>query len=150
MKQRNGCTLVELLAVIVILAIILVIAVPSIMSTIADARKSSYKSSAMMVASAAENQYMISQTLGNCVDSGYPSVDPDATKFYAGSSTAPAPCGSWAGIDANEHGTCTYYIEDNTAHVTLKAPTSGNSKFKNCVATGTKTGADVTGANCAK
>ena len=148
MKKRNGFTLVELLAVIVILAIILVIAVPSIMSTIADARKSSYKSSAMMVASAAETQYMVAQTLGTTATG----TGTDTTKFYLGATGAEATCGTWAGIDANEHGTCTYYIDTTTgtAHVTLTAPTSGNSKFKNCVATGTKTGADVTGTNCAK
>ena len=51
MKKRNGFTLVELLAVIVILAIILVIAVPSIMNTIKDARRASFESTAKLIAS---------------------------------------------------------------------------------------------------
>ena len=49
-NKMKGFTLVELLAVIVILAIILVIAVPKIMNTIKDTTKASFESSAKMVA----------------------------------------------------------------------------------------------------
>ena len=51
--KKNGFTLVELLAVIVILAIILVIAVPKITDTIDNARKGSLESSVKMVAARA-------------------------------------------------------------------------------------------------
>ena len=54
--KKNGFTLVELLAVIVILAIILVIAVPKITDTIDNARKGSLESSVKMVAAQAETQ----------------------------------------------------------------------------------------------
>ena len=64
MKKRNGFTLVELLAVIVILAIILVIAVPSIMNTIDDAKKGSFESSAKLIAANAETYWLTQQTLG--------------------------------------------------------------------------------------
>ena len=43
MKKKNGFTLVELLAVIVILAIILVIAVPKILNVIEETKKDSLK-----------------------------------------------------------------------------------------------------------
>ena len=52
--KKNGFTLVELLAVIVILAIILVIAVPKISDTINNAKKGSMASSVKMIAAAAE------------------------------------------------------------------------------------------------
>ena len=64
MNKKNGFTLVELLAVIVILAVILVIAVPSIMSTITESRKGALASSAKLIASSAETAYISNQTLG--------------------------------------------------------------------------------------
>ena len=56
MKRRNGFTLVELLAVIVILAIIALIAVPIVMNVIEDARKGAAKSSALGYLDATEKQ----------------------------------------------------------------------------------------------
>ena len=51
MKNKvSGFTLVELLAVIVILAIILVIAVPKITDTIKNSKKASFESSAKTIA----------------------------------------------------------------------------------------------------
>ena len=149
MKKRNGFTLVELLAVIVILAIILVIAVPSIMNTIKDARKASYESTAKMVASAAETQYMVALTLDKVVTGDYPASGADATKFYTGSSTKPVPCGAWANLDSSEYGACTYYIDSaKVAHVSIAAK-SDSVKFKNCtVSDATKSSANATGGNC--
>ena len=69
MKKRNGFTLVELLAVIVILAIILVIAVPAITKTIEDATKGSFESSAKLIASNAETYYLTQQALGKTITS---------------------------------------------------------------------------------
>ena len=42
MKKRNGFTLVELLAVIVVLAIIMIIAIPAVLDVMNNARKSSF------------------------------------------------------------------------------------------------------------
>ena len=53
MKKKNGFTLVELLAVIVILAIILVIAVPKITDTIKNSKIASFESSAKTIAAQA-------------------------------------------------------------------------------------------------
>ena len=62
MKKKKGFTLVELLAVIVILAIILIISVPLIINTINTSRLASFKSSAELLVTEAEKQYMIDQT----------------------------------------------------------------------------------------
>jgi type IV pilus assembly protein PilA len=64
MMKKNGFTLVELLAVIVILAIILVIAVPKILTVIDDTRTESTKSSAKMILSLAEREYTTRLALG--------------------------------------------------------------------------------------
>ena len=62
--NKNGFTLVELLAVIVILAIILVIAVPKVMTAIEDSKKSTLESTAKMIASAAEKAKVQNTVLG--------------------------------------------------------------------------------------
>ena len=127
MKKKNGFTLVELLAVIVILAIILVIAVPQIMDTIDSARKASLESSVKMVAAQAENQYTVAQTLG--------------TTFATAEGT---PCGKWAGIDTtgNDYASCTYSINTSTgaATVVIKGKDGGKfDKFKSTGCSGTRT-----------
>ena len=111
MKNRNGFTLVELLAVIVILAIILVIAVPKIMTTIDDATRASLESSVKMVAAQVENQYTVAQTLSK--------------EFNTTGSCASADA-PWAGLNTTDYDTCTYVINtDGTATVTVK----GKGKF---------------------
>jgi prepilin-type N-terminal cleavage/methylation domain-containing protein len=121
MKKRNGFTLVELLAVIVILAIILVIAVPQIMTTIDDATRASFESSVKMVAAQVENQYAVAKTLGK----EFATTDGDC-------SAAKAP---WAGLNTTDYDTCSYSIDENgNAIVTIK----GKGKFANypsCVGT---------------
>ena len=62
-KKKKAFTLVELLAVIVILAIILVIAIPQIMKVIKQARMSTFKDSAILIATQAEKDYLSNQVL---------------------------------------------------------------------------------------
>ena len=57
MKNEKGFTLVELLAVIVVLGIILLIAVPKIVTTINDSKLSSFTASAKLIAAEAEREY---------------------------------------------------------------------------------------------
>ena len=135
MKKRNGFTLVELLAVIVILAIILVIAVPQIMDTIDSARKASLESSVKMVAAQAENQYTVAQTLGTDFNGGELNAD--------GSVKTWATCGAWSGLDtsadAKDYGSCQFYIDkDGAAHVKIVGKAGGKfAKFSTngCVGT---------------
>ena len=108
--NNKGFSMIELLAVIVILAIILVIAVPQIMSTIKDTTKASLESSAKMVAAQVEKQYTVAQTLGKEFgDTGSCMQD-------------------WAGLNDVDYASCTYEIqEDGSAKITL----IGKGKFKN-------------------
>ena len=65
MKKKMGFTLVELLAVIVILAVILIIAMPKISDVIKNSKESSLETTAKLIASQAEKKYTENQVLDN-------------------------------------------------------------------------------------
>lgn len=69
MKEKHGFTLVELLAVIVVLAIIMLIAVQAVMPLLQDARKKAFVTEAQAAIDAAQAYYM-SQALSNNVTVG--------------------------------------------------------------------------------
>ena len=63
-KKKNACTLIELLAVIVILAVILVISIPRILDVIETSKKDSFKSTAQLIADSAEKKRVSDKLLG--------------------------------------------------------------------------------------
>ena len=65
MRKKKGFTLVELLAVIVILAVILIIAMPKISDVIKNSKESSLETTAKLIASQAEKKYTENQVLDN-------------------------------------------------------------------------------------
>ena len=106
MKNKNGFTLVELLAVIVILAIILVIAVPKISDTIKNSKKASFESSAKTIAAQAEKKKMENEILDN---------------------TNPITCNNLVKLSNTDYISCSIYFDnDNNALVTLY----GSGKFE--------------------
>ena len=118
-KSKQGFTLVELLAVIVILAIILVIAVPKVMSVIEDSKKATLESTAKMIASQAEKAKVQNTVLGN----------DDAIT-----------CDSVAKINKLDYDSCNIEFENNTAKVTI----TGKGKFEGmAICKGTKTNSKV-------
>lgn len=129
MKKKNGFTLIELLAVIVILAIILVIAVPKIIDTIENSRKSSMEDSAKLIATQAEKQWMLNQVAAS-----------DAEKVDL---TASDACSKVAKYNTSDYASCTLTVDDSgNASVTLV----GAGKFDGY----TCTGATSASATCAK
>ena len=66
--NKKGFTLVELLAVIVILAIILAIAIPSITSLINNSKKSSFESNVKMLAAGIEYKLLEGTTYATGTD----------------------------------------------------------------------------------
>ena len=114
MKNKRGFTLVELLAVIVILGIILLIAVPKIMDTIDSATDASMESSAKMLAASAEREYTVRQTLS------------DATAIT---------CSAVATLSASD-----YDLSSGTAasECTISFDASGNATVQLCGASGGK------------
>lgn len=119
MKKKNGFTLVELLAVIVILAIILVIAVPQIVSTINNARLGALKSSAQLLAASAERDYLVKQTLGDTSWTALTSI----------------PCTDVSDVDTTssaDYKTCTITMTDGKAKVTLEGKDGGKFSGRKC------------------
>lgn len=71
MKKKNGFTLVELLAVIVVLAIIMIIAIPAVLDVMNNARKSSFVLYAEKVVRDVTTQYMYDANGGAIKGSGF-------------------------------------------------------------------------------
>ena len=98
MKKKNGFTLIELLAVIVILAIILVIAVPKIIDTIENSRKSSMQDAAQLIATQAEKEYLV--------------------RTASGGDTTAIDCAAVAKLNDNDYDSCTItWSTTNTGEV---------------------------------
>ena len=118
MNKKNGFTLVELLAVIVILAIILVIAIPKITDTIKNSKIASFESSAKTIAAQAEKKKMENEILDN---------------------TNPINCNNLVKLSNNDYISCSIYFDNNNnALVTLY----GSGKFEGLqVINGTKVSA---------
>ncbi len=86
LKSKKGFTLVELLAVIVILAIILAIAVPGISNIVDSSRKSAFESNVKMIISGIETAALEASFNGTAgpVETATPTgttVDPSISDF---------------------------------------------------------------------
>ena len=104
MKKIKGFTLVELLAVIVILAIILVIAVPKITDTIKNSKIASFESSAKTIAAQAEKKKMEKEILED---------------------TSSISCSDIVKLNDSDYGLCTITFDGNKAKVSI----TGKGKF---------------------
>ena len=126
MKKRNGFTLVELLAVIVILAIILVIAIPQIIKTIDAARLGAFQSTAKLLISQAEKDYLVQNTLsqGNAASANITAIE------YKGVGTAASgvkgPCDDLTKLSASDYSTCNVKTTDGNATI---VDLTGSGKF---------------------
>ena len=71
--MKKGFTLIELLAVIIILAILMVVAVPNILSSLNDAKLTTFKTQAQSIWKSAEQQYLkdsLAGTQQTCYSTG--------------------------------------------------------------------------------
>ena len=116
--KKKGFTLVELLAVIVILSVILIIAIPQIMNTIKSTRLKSMESSAKLIATNAEKDYLSQQA----VNQNY-----NATSI---------PCTDVAKLN-DDYSSCTITYNSNGV-ATIKLKGASGTKFAGITCTGTK------------
>ena len=121
MKGKKGFTLVELLAVIVILAIILAIAVPGISGIISSAKRGAFESDAKMIATGIEYA-ILESTVNTTVTTPVASATPIANV-------------SSYGADPSNY--TNVYIVDLDP-ITICVETAANSEFGTFAATATK------------
>ena len=115
-NKGHGFTLVELLAVIVILAVILIIAMPKISEVIKKTRLSSLEATAKLLINQAEKKYTENQVLDN---------------------SSAIKCSDVAKLNDTDYGTCKITFDDKgNASVILNGKKDG--KFDNLSCTGTK------------
>ncbi len=116
MKRKKGFTLVELLAVIVILAVILIIAMPKISEVIKKTRLSSLEATTKMIINSAEKKYTENQVLDN---------------------SSVIKCSDVAKLNDTDYGRCKIAFDDKgNATVTINGKKGG--KFNNLSCSGTK------------
>ena len=139
MKNKKGFTLVELLAVIVILAIILVITVPQIMKTIESARLGAFKSTAKLLLSQAEKQYLVDQTLSS----------EEKVLSYSGTGDGNNQCGKLAKL-GDDYTTCTLTVNESTGTATLTSLVGANKFAKYSCTGATLSGTTSVDSNCTK
>ncbi len=113
--KKKGFTLVELLAVIVVLAIILVIAVPRILDIIKDSRVGALESSVKLVAKSAEQKLLENQIL-----------DIDGT----------ISCNKVVDINSEDYESCEISFNNGEANIVLVGKENG--KFGEMLCEGTK------------
>ncbi len=94
--QKRAFTLIELLAIIIILAIILLIVMPIVLNVIGESRKKAFESSAYGLTKTAENYYMeasitssIKETVVYTFVDGIQSVEPDSYEILEFSGEPP-------------------------------------------------------------
>jgi type IV pilus assembly protein PilA len=135
MKNKKGFTLIELLAVIVILAIILVIAVPQILKVIQNAKQDSFASSAKMIASAIETEYLVSQSGSpqKVLVSDWADCDnSDETKDYGDA------------FKFSDFSSCEYKITSTNNIITATVRLVGDGRFDGLWAEGTRSDVTIT------
>ena len=119
-KNKKGFTLVELLAVIVILAVILIIAMPKITDVIKNSKIASFESSAKTIAAQAEKKKMEKEILED---------------------TGSINCSDVVKLNNNDYSSCSITFDGNTAKVSLV----GSGKFEGLqIINGTKDNATAT------
>ncbi|TFB13896.1 prepilin-type N-terminal cleavage/methylation domain-containing protein [Filobacillus milosensis] len=116
LKKEKGVTLVELLAVIIILGIIALIAVPAIAGVIEDSRYNSLKASAINAIEAAE--------LHNLTQGNLPATETDLNNYYDGDGV------SWTNMafDEDTNGNIiisgsVQSVDDSSVSITLESAT---------------------------
>lgn len=128
LRNKKGFTLVELLAVIVILAIILAIAVPTISTLIKNQRKAAFEAGIKMLIKGVQYEAL------------------NGTTYSEGATVAPTTFG---GSTADYGANITIVDAITNAGSPVKITVTGAGQFANCSTTGATLGAvTVTGSGC--
>lgn len=140
--NRKGFTLIELLAIIVILAIIMVVTIPTVLSSMGNARQSTFETSANTVADWAEKNYALVTTLGEGdADAQFKALCTSSNQYCKTSTTLTANFLQAAGVSAKNYDLTKSTIQFNAngrVCVILEASTADGSDFKTLTTTTAK------------
>ena len=139
--NRKGFTLVELLAVIIILAIVVGITIPAVLTTVDKARKEAFQTAADTAADWLDRQYqsyLIGDETLSAVDAAYKLYCPNG----GACTTSNDELIRAAGLKTENVSSLTATISGGRYCVTIKAATGGD--YDGVVATN-----EINGGNCA-
>ena len=122
--MKKGFTLVELLAVIVILAVILIIAIPKITNVIDNSKLSSFTDSAKLIASQIDKQRMINEVNGD---------------------TNAITCSDVSSYNSSDYRSCTIGSVDSNGNTSITLVGAG--KFEGITCRGTSTNMNCTNSS---
>ena len=116
MKKKNGFTLVELLAVIVVLAIIMILAIPAVLNVMDNARRQSFVIAIDKYVTAVQQQFMSDSSFGDAKTAGVYvyNITTDLGLSSTGSNQG------YVIVDARDSSNVQYYItmHDNNFQIT--------------------------------
>lgn len=124
--NRKGFTLVELLAVIVILAIVVGITLVTVLPTLKDSRQQAFNVTAQTAADAIEKEYQMSL------------IGQNKTIKVFGSAEAPVSFGAkdaatynGVGLKATNYTSGTYYVDTTTGRACVKLTADPKGEYNN-------------------
>ena len=117
--NKKGFTLVELLAVIIILAIVIGITIPAVLKTINSSRKSGGQDAAEIVANWIDDQYTLANVDVSSVDAAFTTLCGDTSgttcRSSSGKTTASSETAAYNAIGLKASDVTSVMIKINTA-----------------------------------
>ena len=129
--NRKGFTLVELLAVIVILAIVVGITLVTVLPTLKDSRQQAFNVTAQTAADAIEKEYQLSLIGQNKTIKAFGTKKEDGTYTPVSFGATNAATYNGVGLKATNYTSGTYYVDTTTGRACVKLTANPEGEYNN-------------------